>query len=85
MKQILISIILLFFLSGCSVHFVREPSPRYVQSQKTVYVTKYKPKVIYKHKHHKHVYKHVHKHYKPKYKYHKHISKKKKKVVIRYY
>jgi uncharacterized protein YceK len=74
MKQLLISFILLVFLSGCSVHMHR-PQPYYVKAPSTVYVTKYKTRVI-----HKKVYKHktIHKHY-------RYIPKKRKKVIIRYY
>ena len=82
MKQYFIGIILLGFLSGCSVH-MHQPRPHYVQKQNTVYVTKYKTKVIHRNVYkskviYKHKYKHAHKRY-------KYIPKKKKRVIVRYY
>ena len=74
MKQFFISVFLLVFLSGCSVHMHR-PHPHYVQKQKTVYVTKYKTQVI-----HKKIY-----HNKIVYKRYKQIPKKRKRVIVRYY
>ena len=74
MKQFIISVLLLVFLSGCSVHMHR-PHPHYVQKQNTVYVTKYKTKVV-----HKNVYRD-----RIVYKRYKYIPKTRKRVIIRYY